>query len=213
MDKNTNWGHITHFNTIKEKMEKNNFEVVIMNSKDEVQEYIKNIIKEESTVGVGGSMTLFETGIIDLLRKLNINFLDRYEPNLTAEELTMVHHNAFNADYYLASTNAITLNGELYNVDGTGNRVAALSYGPKKVILIVGRNKIVNDIKAADDRVRNFAAPVNAKRLNRKTPCTITGKCSDCSSPDRICNFRVITNRVPSKNRITILLVNEELGY
>ena len=157
-------------------------------------------------------MSLFETKIINHLRSGRYEFLDRYKEGLKPEEIKQIYREAFFCDAYFTSTNAITEDGELYNVDGNGNRVAAMLYGPDKVIVIAGVNKIVKNINEAISRVENLAAPANAKRLNRKTPCVITGKCMNCNSPERICiEYTVI--RKPAPNRIFILLLNENYGY
>ena len=143
---------------------------------------------------------------------LRYEFLDRYKEGLKPEEIKQIYREAFFCDAYFTSTNAITEDGELYNVDGNGNRVAAMLYGPDKVIVIAGVNKIVKNINEAISRVENLAAPANAKRLNRKTPCVITGKCMNCNSPERICREYTVI-RKPAPNRIFILLLNENYGY
>ena len=117
------------------------------------------------------------------------------------------------ADYFLMSTNAITMDGELVNIDGRSNRVSCLCWGPQNVIIIAGMNKVALDVESALKRVRNFAAPPNAVRLNKNTPCAQTGKCADCYSPDCICSQIVITRRSSTPNRIKVILVGEELGY
>ena len=172
----------------------------------------EELVNEGSKVSLGGSMTLFETKIMEHLRSGRYELLDRYKEGLTADEIKEIYRKSFFCDAYFTSTNAITEEGELYNVDGNGNRVAAMLYGPDKVIVIAGVNKIVKDINEAIYRVENLAAPANAKRLNRKTPCTVTGKCMNCNSPERICReYTVIRKPVP--NRIFVLLLNEEYGY
>ena len=195
-----------------EALKENGINGYSVKDKEQLKELVKSIIEKGSIVTVGGSMTLFEAGIIDLLRNGDYKFLDRYKEGLTRDEIEKIYRDAFSSDYYITSTNALTEKGELYNVDGNGNRVAAMIYGPKKVIVIAGVNKIVKDINEAISRVENFAAPANAKRLNKKTPCTVTGKCMNCSSPERICReYTVIRKPVP--NRIFILLLNEDYGY
>jgi len=158
-------------------------------------------------------MTLFETGVIDFLREGNITFLDKYRENITSEEKKQIYIQNFSADTFLCSTNALTESGELYNIDGNGSRVAPMLYGPKQVIVVAGINKIVKNLEEAERRVRNYAAPIDAKRLNRKTPCTTTGYCMDCKSPDRICNdFTIITGQF-IKDRIKVIIVGKQLGY
>lgn len=158
-------------------------------------------------------MTLFETGVIDLLRSEKYNFSDRYAQGLSKDDIKDIYRKSFSADAYFTSSNAITENGELYNVDGTGNRVAAMIYGPDKVIVVVGINKIVKDVDEAIERNKRMAAPANATRLNRKTPCANLGYCTDCNSPDRICNDYVLIRRQGIKGRINVIIVNKEFGY
>lgn len=212
MDNNLKWVNEQKILRTIEAINKNNMNGYLVNTKEELIEKIKELVKENSTVSCGGSMSLFETGVIEHLRSGRYKFLDRYEEGLSREEITKIFKESFFADAYFASSNAVTEDGKLYNVDGNGNRVAAMLYGPDKVIVIAGVNKIVKDINEAIYRVENFAAPANAKRLDKKTPCTVTGKCMNCSSPERICReYTVIRKPVP--NRIFVLLLNEEYGY
>lgn len=197
----------------KEALLKNNMDARILEDDEQVREEITKIIEEGSRVSVGGSQTLFECGIIDLLRGMDIQFEDRYAKGLTREEMEEIYHKAFTCDYYLSSSNAVTMNGELYNVDGNSNRVAAISYGPKHVILVVGANKIVKDLEEAKKRVETIAAPANCLRLNKKSACSKTGVCVDCKSEDRICATYVTHKYQLKKNRIIVLLVKEEFGY
>jgi len=196
-----------------ENLEKNNIKGYFVQNEEEACSKIKELIPEGSTVAVGGSMTLFEIGAIDLLRNGKYNFLDRYEAGLTAEQMKEIHRKAFFADAYLTSSNAVTEEGELYNGDGTGNRVAAMIYGPYKVIVVVVFNKIVKDLNEAISRVENLAAPANTKRLSRRTPCTKTGYCMDCDSPERICNDYVLIKKQNTPGRIHVIIINKELGY
>ena len=185
----------------------------ILNDINEVKQKIMDLIPLHSRVSVGGSQTLFETGVIDLLRNMDIEYDDRYQEGLTRPQMNEVYRRAFLCDYYLASSNAVTMNGELYNVDGNANRVAAITYGPQHVILVVGQNKIVSNLEEAKQRVENIAAPANCIRLNKNNACTHNGKCMDCQSETRICATFVTHKRQMTKNRITILLVKENLGY
>lgn len=196
-----------------ENLEKNNMKGYFVQDEKEVLEKIRELINEGDTIGVGGSMTLFETGIIDILRNGKYDFLDRYEEGLTPEDIKKIFRKSFSADAYLTSSNALTEEGELYNVDGTGNRVAAMIYGPDKIIVIVGINKIVRDLDEAIKRNREWAAPANAKRLNKKTPCSQVGYCMDCKSKDRICNDYVLIRKQANGDRIHVIVVNKEFGY
>lgn len=198
--------------TIK-NLSRRNMEGFFVKDKSGVIEHLKELIEEKSTVGVGDSMTLFETGVIDFLRKGNYKFLDKYREGITSEEKKEIYIQNFSASTFMCSTNALTEDGELYNIDGNGSRVAPMIYGPKQVIIVAGINKIVRDIEEAESRVRNYAAPIDAKRLNKDTPCTTLGYCVDCKSPNRICNDFTIIKGQFIKNRIKVIIVGEQLGY
>lgn len=198
---------------VMENLQKNNMLAIYLSSKEEVPGKIAELVKEGETVALGGSMSLFEARVIDHLRSGRYNFLDRYAEGLTREQMEEIYRQSFFADAYITSTNAITLDGRLYNVDGNGNRVAAMIYGPKSVIVVAGINKIVNNMDEAYERLRNIAAPANAVRLSKNTPCTKTGTCMDCKSEDRICSSYVILGWQKAKNRIKVILVGEDLGY
>lgn len=212
MDKNMKWLNEKKVERTIEALEKNNMQAYLVNSIDELIEKIKEVVNEGQTVSCGGSMTLFETGVIEHLKSGRYNYLDRYKEGITPEEVKKVYREAFFADAYFTSSNAITEDGKLYNVDGNGNRVAAMLYGPDKVIVVAGSNKIVKNLDEAIERVKCIAGPANSKRLNRKTPCSKVGYCMDCNSNERICReYTVISKPVP--NRIYVIFLNEELGY
>ncbi|MCI1943784.1 lactate utilization protein [Clostridium luticellarii] len=213
MDKNLNWVIEQRIKRTMKNLEKNNMEAYFVNDKEEVIGKLSEILKKGDTVSVGGSMSLFETGVIDFLRNGNYKFLDRYAENLKPEDIKDVFRKSFFADDYIVSTNALTEEGELYNVDGNGNRVAAMLYGPDKVIVIAGVNKIVANFQEAVDRVKHFSAPANVKRLNPDNPCAKLGYCVDCSSDSRICNEYTLIKRQNHKGRIKVIIVNQELGY
>lgn len=196
-----------------EALRRNNYYAVCAENCEEALEIIENLLDEGNTVAVGGSMTLFEAGVIEHLRSGRYSFYDRYEEGLSKEQINDIHKKAFFCDAYVTSTNAVTENGELVNVDGRGNRVAAMIFGPESVIVVAGYNKIVKDAEAAYKRIKSVSAPANAVRLNCKTPCTATGKCSDCKSDSRICADTVIMGHQIVKDRIKVVLVGEELGY
>jgi len=198
--------------TIK-NLNRRNMGGFFVKDKNELIMLLKKLIDDNSTVGVGDSMTLFETGVIDFLRKGDYVFLDKYRDGITSEEKREIYLKNFSATTFMCSTNALTENGELYNIDGNGSRVAPILYGPKQVILVAGINKIVKDIEEAEKRVRNYAAPIDAKRLNKDTPCTTLGYCVDCKSPNRICNDFTIIRGQFIKNRIKVIIVGEQLGY
>lgn len=180
--------------------------------KESAVQKVLELIPAGASIGWGGSQTLMETGILQAVGNGSYRVIDR-DKAVTPEEQKQVYGQIFGCDYFLMSTNAITLEGELVNVDGRGNRVSFLCYGPEHVIVVAGMNKIVTDTDAGIKRTRNIAAPPNTVRLNRSTPCAVTGRCADCLSPDSICSQTVITRRSHIPGRITVILVGEELGY
>lgn len=190
--------------------EKNRFKVSVLDSCSDLKALLDAQISEHQTVTVGGSMTLFESGVIDYLQdRGDITYLDRYH----CDDVGKIYRDAFTCDTYITSSNAVTMDGYLYNIDGNGNRVAALTFGPKKVIVIVGYNKIVSSLDEAEQRLKTMAAPSNAIRLNRKTPCVSNGVCSNCQSEERICSTVTVTLRSHVKDRIHIVFIKESLGY
>ncbi|MCW6075971.1 lactate utilization protein [Clostridium sporogenes] len=213
MDKNVAWYIEKQAERTIKNLNSRNMEGYYINNIDQLFKKLKELIPEGSIVGVGDSMTLFEAGVIDFLRSGNFNFLDKYQDKLTSDEKRKIYINNFSTDTFICSTNAITESGELYNIDGNGSRVAPMIYGPKQVILIVGINKIVKNIEEAESRVRSYAAPIDAKRLNKDTPCTKLGYCVDCKSPNRICNDFVVIRGQFIKGRIKVLILGENLGY
>ncbi|WP_346936564.1 lactate utilization protein [Clostridium sp.] len=213
MDNSTLWHMEKQIDRTIKNLRKRNMEGFFVKDKSELMMILKGLIDEKSTVGVGDSMTLFETGVIDFLRKGNYVFLDKYRDGITSEDKKEIYLQNFSTNTFMCSTNALTEEGELYNIDGNGSRVAPMLYGPKQVILVTGINKIVKDIEEAEKRVRNYAAPIDAKRLNKDTPCTTLGYCVDCKSPNRICNDFTIIRGQFIKNRIKVIIVGEQLGY
>lgn len=213
MDKNAMFVIDKRVKRTIENLEKNNMNGYYVQTEEEVLNKIQELISEGDTVSVGGSMTLFETGVVNLLRNGKYNFLDRYKEGLTPAEVKEIYRKSFFADAYFTSSNAITENGEIYNVDGTGNRVAAMLFGPEKVIIVVGRNKLVKNLEQAISRVEETAAPANTVRLSKTTPCTKTGHCMDCKSEQRICNEYTLIKRQRELGRIHVIIINKELGY
>ena len=164
-------------------------------------------------ISCGSSMTLFETGVMEHLKSGRYDFIDRYKEGMTKDELEQICRQAFFCDTFFLSSNAITEDGKLYNVDGKGSRVAPLLYGPDKVIIIAGTNKIVPTLEDAIKRNKHICGPTNAKRLNRNTPCITSGYCMNCNSKERICNeYTVIRNQI-DKDRIHVIFIDEYLGY
>jgi hypothetical protein len=180
----------------------------------QAREEILAMIPEGSSVGRCGSMSAVEMGLWEALAaKPGVEIIDPYQPGLSPEESADRRTRGLIADFMIASSNAITLDGKLVNLDGLGNRVAAMCYGPKKVILVVGLNKVAPDLETAMARVKHHAAPINAIRLGRATPCVETGLCSDCRSPERICYMWSIIEGHMLANRIHVKLVGQDLGY
>jgi len=181
---------------------------------DRAKEEILAMIPKASTVFRCGSMTAGGMGLWEAIAKLpEVELIDPYRPELSREEGLEQRRRGMTADIMIASVNAITLDGKLVNLDGMGNRVAAMAFGPRKVILVVGMNKVAPDLDSAIARVKHYAAPVNAIRLGLPTPCVETGLCADCKSPQRICNLWSIIEGSMVKDRIHVKLVGENLGY
>lgn len=171
-----------------------------------------SLIPEGASVGWGGCASAEEIGLIDAVRKGNYRPIDR-DTVATPEEKTKLMKQALLSDVFLTGTNALSLNGELVNIDGTGNRVAAIVYGPDSVIVIAGINKVCDTLEDAVTRARTVAAPMNAQRFDIQTPCKVTGSCADCKSPQCICNQILVTRHCRPAGRIKVILVGEELGF
>lgn len=210
-------------NEVMENLEKNNMKPYFCETSAEAKELVKSLLEKGSTVATGGSMTLRETGVEDLLRNGDYNFLDRAAAT-SPEETEAVFIGSFSADTYLMSTNALLRTGELYNVDGNSNRVAALLYGPKSVVIVCGYNKIVENLDEAVYRMKTIAAPLNTKRLNTGSYCESTGECMSlskegavlcdgCKGAGRICCNYVVSAQQRKKDRIKVIIVGEKLGF
>ncbi|MFW6035041.1 MAG: lactate utilization protein [Halothermotrichaceae bacterium] len=211
MDPKKEYYRVTAVKIIK-NFRKRGIEGYYCSTADEAREKAVGLIEEGSSISWGGSMTLNEIGLLERLNEMDLELLDRSQAE-NAEEKAEIYHKALNCDYYLMSSNAITQQGKLINIDGNGNRIAALIYGPENVILVAGMNKVVIDEEAARKRIRNYAAPVNAVRLERNTPCAETGECHQCLGDDSICSHILVTRRSRPYNRIKVILVGEELGF
>jgi hypothetical protein len=194
-------------------LKKNNFDAQFFPRGADACARIFEMVPQGATVGVGGSMTLNQIGFFEEAKKHDLRLLNPAVPGLSPGEALQMRRDILTADLFLASSNAVTEDGKLYNIDATGNRVGAMMFGPRKVILVCGINKIVKDITEAQARVRDWTAPMNARRLALKTPCAETGECADCSSPQRICNISTILAKKPSRTEVTVLLVGESLGF
>lgn len=199
-----------------EALEANNFEVYQAANAGEARKItLEQIIPplNAKSVSWGGSMTVIATGLDQLLRDdKNLDILDTQNRSIPPEDMTELRRKSLLVDLFLTGTNAVTENGTLVNLDMFGNRVAAITFGPKHVIVFAGRNKIVSDLNDAMFRIKNYAAPANAMRLDKKTPCTKTSYCEECTGDNRICNTWTITEKSFPKGRIKVVLINEDLG-
>ncbi|MBN1106121.1 MAG: lactate utilization protein [Deltaproteobacteria bacterium] len=201
---------------LKETLEKNNFEVFV--AEDTAQ--AKKIVLEEilpkigaKSMSWGGSMTFMASGLYEALKGLTgVEILDAYDKSLSPEQSLDLRRKSLLVDLFVAGTNAITETGALVNLDMIGNRVCGITFGPKHVIILAGRNKIVPDLDEAMLRIKNYTAPTNAMRLDKKAPCVKTSYCEECSSPDRICNVWSIVEKSFPKGRIRVVLINQDLG-
>ncbi len=207
-----------------QNLEKNNIKTFFVENRADVTPLVAGLLRDGDVVTAGGSASLSETGVIDLLRNGRYNFLDRAQPGLTEDAIADIYFKAMRADAYFCSCNAITENGELYNVDGNGNRVSAIVYGPKSVVMVVGKNKVVKNLDEAVLRVKTLVAPKICSLRGRNTPCAKTGQCvsltggnsgmaAGCASDERACCSFLLSGRQRVPGRIKVILVNETLGY
>jgi hypothetical protein len=197
-----------------EALTKNNFKASYVKTRQEAVEQVLALIPKDATVGAGGSWTtLDDLSLGDLLEQRGHTVYNHNKPGLTPEQILDCRHKQQACDVFLSGSNAITLDGQLVNVDGIGNRVAAMIFGPKKVIVIAGINKIVRDVAEAERRIELYAAPINNKRLNRPNPCTQTGVCMNCQGPTRICNITTIIRKKPTITDFHVIIVGESLGF
>ncbi|KEH97871.1 lactate utilization protein [Clostridium massiliodielmoense] len=194
-------------------LKENYFDAIYFEKKEDAAKYILDNVKIGANVGFGGSVTVQELDIKDKIKKMDTKILDHGDSSLTPEEKLNVKRAQLTSDLFLCSSNAITMNGELVNIDGAGNRVAAMTFGPKKVIVVAGINKIVTDEKSAFERIEVLAAPKNTKRLSKSTPCTKTGVCMNCKNEDRICRIYSVIKRKPMGANMTVVIIGEEMGY
>ena len=202
---------------LKKTLESNNFEVFMAGTTEEakrivLQEIIPKI--NPKSISWGGSMTFVASGIYHELKdNPDFDVIDTYDKSLSMEELMERRRQSLLVDLFFTSTNAITETGMLVNLDMIGNRIGGLTFGPRNVIVLVGHNKIVPDLEEAMLRIKNYVAPVNVMRLDRKNPCAKTGYCDDCKSPERICNTWTITEKSFPKGRVRIVLIKESMGF
>ncbi len=213
MSEFVNWHNETMMNKTKHALEAHNFLVEICKNGDDAREKALMELDKESTIGIGGSITVHEIGLFDYLKNNGYNIVNPYLPDLSREQVFELRRKTLMSDFFLTGCNAITTEGEIVNIDGYGNRVSAIIFGPRKVFLFAGMNKIVMDRQQAIDRVLDVAAPINAKRLKRLTPCAKDGFCSDCDAEQRICKHLTINMRQNIPDRIKIFLIKESLGF
>ncbi|HLO25512.1 MAG TPA: lactate utilization protein [Geobacteraceae bacterium] len=207
------WSYEEKCEKAVESLGKNGFIAVYCNTARQAYDYIIAAAESAETVGFGGSLSVVDLKVADRLREMGKELLNHSVPGLSLEERLAIMRRQLTCDLFLAGTNALTLSGFLVNIDATGNRVGSMFFGPKKVIVVAGRNKLVDgDVAAAVKRIKDSASPPNAKRLNYNTPCAKTGFCCDCNSPDRICRITTVIDRKPRLTDLHVLVVNEELG-
>ena len=201
---------------VKKALEDNNFEVFLADNAADASKIVQEEILPRTgakTVSWGGSMTFIATGLYNSIKdNPNIEILDTFNKSLSGEEKIELRRRSLLVDLFITGTNAITEMGQLVNLDMIGNRIGGITFGPKHVVILVGRNKIVSDLEDAMYRIMNYVAPANAMRLDMKTPCVKTSRCEECKGPDRICNTWTITEKSFPKGRVKVVLINEDLG-
>jgi len=208
-----NWLDEKQLKRTAELLKERGFEVFLVHNKDEAKSILLKLIPEDATVGVGGSITIREIGIIEELEKRGNRVIHHWKEGLSPEEDFNVRRQELLSDVFLSSVNALTFSGELVNMESIGNRVAAQIFGPKKVITVIGKNKLVVNLETAIWRIKNVVTPLNAKRLKLELPCVEEGYCIDCNHPKKICRITTILEAPPAKTPFYIVLVNEELGF
>jgi L-lactate utilization protein LutB len=208
-----NWSYEEKCEKAVESLGRNGFTAVYCRTAQQAFDYIVAAAEGAATVGFGGSMSVADMKVADRLGEMGKEILNHSMPGLSLEERVAIMRRQLTCDLFLTGTNAVTLSGFLVNIDATGNRVGSMFFGPKKVIVVAGRNKLVDgDIAAAVKRIKDSASPPNARRLNYNTPCAKTGFCCDCSSPDRICRITTVIDRKPRLTDLHVLVVNEDMG-
>ena len=200
-------------NTMIKNFKTRNIEAFYCETSADAVALAMDLMKESGTVGMGGTETVKETGLLDAVKSAShLDFIDRNVAK-TPEEKQAIFYKTIQCKYFLTSSNAITIDGELVNIDGNGNRVACLIHGPEQVIVLAGMNKVVEDVDSGIQRIGTYAAPPNAARLGTRTPCAALGHCGDCHSEDCMCCQIVVTRHSRHKGRIKVILIGEELGF
>lgn len=208
------WTHEQKCRKAVDSLEKHGFTALFCQTPEEAAEYIITTAADAQTVGFGGSMSVVSLGVEARLKELGKEILNHGNPAFSLEERLQIMRRQLTCDLFLSGCNAVTLSGELINIDATGNRVAAMFFGPQKVIVVAGRNKLVDGTAHdAITRVRNWATPPNSRRLSFKTPCATTGFCGDCNSPERLCRVTTIIDRKPRFTDVRVLVVNADMGF
>jgi hypothetical protein len=214
----TKWRHEIWAETALKNFKKNYFATAYVENSGDAFDLIMGMVSKDMIVGLGDSLTLQEIGVWRALEEGGYNYLNPWRKGINREESLALRRRAFTSDIFLTGTNAVTLDGKIVSIDGLGNRVAAMIFGPKKVVVVAGINKLVKNVENALWRIKNISAPVNAKKHNYSpsisAPCGETGFCSECSPPRRLCcNTVIIEGCSRDKERITVVIVGEELGY
>jgi hypothetical protein len=213
MDDHARWNHLTRLELAAKALRKHGFTVLVAADKAEAKSKVLELIPAGATVGIGGSISIRELGVIPALEASGHRVVHHWQPGLSREADIALRKEEVVSDVFLASSNAVTMTGELVNIDGVGNRVAAQVFGPGRIILVAGVNKLAKDVTEGIWRARNIACSANSRRLGAKSPCGVAGYCNDCDSPERSCRVLVIMERQPSRSDVTVVLVNEDLGY
>jgi len=208
-----NWHTETMGKKVVEAFIKNDFDAVYFSTLGEAASFIMDHVKTGTKVGFGGSMTINKMGIQDKVKAIGGIVIDHGDPSFTPEERIDVARQELLSDVFLCSSNAVTLDGTLVNIDALGNRVGAMTFGPKKVIIVVSVNKICKDEQVAFARLEGVVAPMNNKRLNRPNPCTRTGVCMDCQGPTRICRIYSVIRKKPSATDVSVVVIGENAGF
>jgi len=196
-----------------ENLEKHGFDACLAVGRETAAALILEKISGFASFGFGGSDTVRALGLVERIKQMGKTVCDHWVPELTPEQIQDVRLRQGRCDCFLCSANAVSLTGEIVNVDGIGNRVAAMAFGPQKVVIVAGMNKVRPTLESALARVREIAAPMRARSLGMQTPCAETGLCADCNSPQRICRITTILHRRPMTTDVTVVLVSEALGY
>lgn len=206
---------------LADALRRNRMDAYFVASRGEVAPLVETLLHDGDTIATGGSVTLAETGVLELLQSGKYRYIDRTAPGLSSKERRQAFADTARADVFLCSCNAVTMRGELYNVDGNGNRVSAIAHGPASVIVVAGMNKLVSDLPAAVKRVKTVAAPQNGVRLGLSTPCALTGACvavnggmtDGCDHEQRMCCHYLVSGKQRQSGRVKVILVGEPLGY